>query len=687
MKKNIKRIIALLLILLLSFTLAMPVLAEEPPTAGPGGDPPTGDLPAGGPGGDPPSGDPGGGNPPGDMELVDEYVPVINNIISGYSFLESEKSNKTSLSFEIEASCSDIFIQTSSDTDLTYCWYLDDEVTGSNTKTLIVNGSTLSAGLHSVYCKVSCNTKSSDTDIPHYATSNTATIIVYTGENKEDILLFSDIHEEQTNIAKILKSYMDLNNNKVPGLIIASGDHNNQDRSDENLTSNIAKADAIMGNITRVYLAGNHESSSQIISKNNGTGKVYEDNVIVYTINYDEIENNNFESITNNLNSFLLDEKNKGTTKPIIIASHPGLHNVGNSFQGDSGYNLDSSDKVVELLNSYSENLNLFYFFGHNHSKNNTEIFKVSGDSIFAISDYSTKSDREMTIGFSYGTMGYINSNIGGSGNASVLTISGDNVYHRRLNINGSISESTTVTRINSVIPEISDIFASGNTLTVTLSNDCNCTYNWYRTESNTEVTPGTLVYSSSLNTYSITTSGKYYCKVCLTDNENIFNTTKVIDAEYVYVDDTPVTAPADKAVPEIYSGEEAREEIVINIDSNTYLVGDNSFSANASIFIENGRTYLGVRDMAYGLGIDPMAIKWDDKTKTASISRNGATLDITQGSDIITMTYKGYIYEIKSDASAQIRNDRIYLPFRVIFQIFGYDVNWDSTTRTINCK
>jgi len=150
--------------------------------------------------------------------------------------------------------------------------------------------------------------------------------------------------------------------------------------------------------------------------------------------------------------------------------------------------------------------------------------------------------------------------------------------------------------------------------------------------------------------------------------------------------DTTPRIASEEKAVPSVYIGEE-RPEIVVKTLENIYEYNGNSYCANAPIFIENGRTYLGIRDIACSLGIDPLAVKWDDKTKTATISKSGSTLELTEGQTKLKMTYKGYIYYVNTDAPVQIKNDRVYLPFRVIFRQFGYTVNWDSKTRTITCK
>jgi len=177
---------------------------------------------------------------------------------------------------------------------------------------------------------------------------------------------------------------------------------------------------------------------------------------------------------------------------------------------------------------------------------------------------------------------------------------------------------------------------------------------------------------------------GKYY--LTLPDLDAYPNNYITISASYVLEDNTPRIAPAEKAVPKIYVGED-RPEITVLTLSDTYITENKTFSASAPIIIEDNRTFLGIRDMAYALGIDPMAIKWDEATKTASITKSGATIEVTQGSNIIKHTYGGYIYSVNSDVSAINKNDRIYLPFRVIFQLFGYTVNWDNDTRIITCK
>jgi len=154
--------------------------------------------------------------------------------------------------------------------------------------------------------------------------------------------------------------------------------------------------------------------------------------------------------------------------------------------------------------------------------------------------------------------------------------------------------------------------------------------------------------------------------------------------------DTAPVVATAERiekyGIPKIFIGDD-RPEIKVLTDFDTYEYNENQYSAEAPIIIENGRTYLGLRDIAYSLGIDPMAIRWNETIKTASISKSGSKIELTEGSSEMIITYKGYIYTQEIDSPAFIRDGRIYVPFRAIFEAFGYSVNWDNETRTITCK
>jgi len=239
------------------------------------------------------------------------------------------------------------------------------------------------------------------------------------------------------------------------------------------------------------------------------------------------------------------------------------------------------------------------------------------------------------------------------------------------------IVEDTGMIYLNTIIrdtPSISGSFINEGKVIVTIANDELENGKTYKLIKKGGTGSLEIKAKTGLNyTFSVVEEDGY---ICLKANE-IVEDSKAIPV--------PEKILEVNGVPTVFVGE--HNDIKIKIDENIFSVNTTDSSAIAPMFIENGRTYLGVRDIADALGVDPMAIKWDDGTKTATISKSGAIVEITQGSSVIKLTYKGYIYEVESDASALIRNDRIYLPFRALFQIFGYTVEWDNATRTITCK
>lgn len=70
--------------------------------------------------------------------------------------------------------------------------------------------------------------------------------------------------------------------------------------------------------------------------------------------------------------------------------------------------------------------------------------------------------------------------------------------------------------------------------------------------------------------------------------------------------------------------------------------------------------------------------VEWDDKTKTVTITKD-KTVKLTIGSDIALVDGK----EVKLIAPARIieisKKGYTYIPFRFLFETFGYKVEWDQ--------
>jgi hypothetical protein len=122
---------------------------------------------------------------------------------------------------------------------------------------------------------------------------------------------------------------------------------------------------------------------------------------------------------------------------------------------------------------------------------------------------------------------------------------------------------------------------------------------------------------------------------------------------------------------------------LIFIIGAPSFVSGTTPYAAESPAFIENGRTFLGVRDISTAIGA---ALDWDPDTNTATMSKDIVTVKITVGADAITVTKSGVTTQVPTDAAALNKNGRVYLPFRVLLEQFGYTVTWDEPTQAIVC-
>ena len=124
---------------------------------------------------------------------------------------------------------------------------------------------------------------------------------------------------------------------------------------------------------------------------------------------------------------------------------------------------------------------------------------------------------------------------------------------------------------------------------------------------------------------------------------------------------------------------------MVITIGDTKYQLNGVDMEMDAAPFIdENDRTMLPVRVVANALGILDADIAWDNSTKTASFTRpDGKVVSCTVGSKIIKIGDE----EVEVDTAPVIRNDRIYLPMRALFNAFNVSdahIIWDGQKKTV---
>ena len=121
--------------------------------------------------------------------------------------------------------------------------------------------------------------------------------------------------------------------------------------------------------------------------------------------------------------------------------------------------------------------------------------------------------------------------------------------------------------------------------------------------------------------------------------------------------------------------------QIIFMIGSPGFVVGNEVFAAQSPAFIEDGRTFIGIRDLENAIGA---RVTWDGTDRTATVIKDNITVVVTIGSDKLLRTVGGVSTEMEIDVPAFIRNDRTYLPLRFLGEAFDYDVTYTRETQSI---
>lgn len=133
--------------------------------------------------------------------------------------------------------------------------------------------------------------------------------------------------------------------------------------------------------------------------------------------------------------------------------------------------------------------------------------------------------------------------------------------------------------------------------------------------------------------------------------------------------------------VPLAYS--QPDRSAVFTVGQNSFIVNGQERGMDAETFVENSRTYVPLRYLAYAVGIDDRGIGWDSSSQTVTLDAADIELPMVQlqvGSREITVgSYQEFM-----DVPPLIRNGRTYLPARYVAEAFGFEVGWDSTSQAL---
>ncbi|HWP98638.1 MAG TPA: stalk domain-containing protein [Syntrophomonadaceae bacterium] len=171
-----------------------------------------------------------------------------------------------------------------------------------------------------------------------------------------------------------------------------------------------------------------------------------------------------------------------------------------------------------------------------------------------------------------------------------------------------------------------------------------------------------------SINGEGITSSISSVKCAANTDSVDIFAAT----AKGLFYLDYPLNAaPAKTDTPK-------KSQIKFVIGNRSYTVDSNVKQMDAEPFIEQDRVFVPVKCLGEALGAQ---VAWDAGNNTITVQNESTKVLLTINTKKISINN-----QVKDlDVSPIIRDDRSYLPAAYVAEAFGYAVDWDAKTNTVN--
>ncbi len=146
----------------------------------------------------------------------------------------------------------------------------------------------------------------------------------------------------------------------------------------------------------------------------------------------------------------------------------------------------------------------------------------------------------------------------------------------------------------------------------------------------------------------------------------------------------------ADAAAEENTDNSTLSDTVKITIGSSNVIIGDKTYTIDAAPYIQasSDSTLVPLRFVSVALlGEDVTSadtselISWDAVTKTAAITAGNKTISFK--SDSPYMIINGSSELMENGVKAEIKDGRMYIPFRALGTALGIKVDWEAETKT----
>lgn len=126
---------------------------------------------------------------------------------------------------------------------------------------------------------------------------------------------------------------------------------------------------------------------------------------------------------------------------------------------------------------------------------------------------------------------------------------------------------------------------------------------------------------------------------------------------------------------------------LALNVSADEYtqvnlLVEGQAVETDQPAVIVDSRTMVPVRVIAETLGCE---VDWDAATKTVTFTQGGIVATMVVGEKTINVNANGVTTAVEIDTPAVIINNRTMVPVRFLTELFGFNVDWDAVTKTVN--
>jgi len=128
--------------------------------------------------------------------------------------------------------------------------------------------------------------------------------------------------------------------------------------------------------------------------------------------------------------------------------------------------------------------------------------------------------------------------------------------------------------------------------------------------------------------------------------------------------------------------------EAMAPVNVTTFIIGDPTYTTtdgtvltmDVAPVLDDGRTYVPVRFLAYALGVPETGVQWNETTQQVTISKGETVINLTIGDAIITVNGT----PATMDVAPYVLDGRTMLPCRWVAEPLGATVTWDETTQQI---